>query len=61
MLVLINFGPLLVISLGVSVVGYVLTKHRQWLRFTARMLLVGFVIALIVMALYALERLVLTV
>jgi hypothetical protein len=35
--------------------------YRQWLRFTARALFVGFVIALIFMVLDALERLVVTV
>lgn len=61
MLVLRIFGALLVITSGVSLVGYVLTKDRRWLRFTIRALLVGFVIALIFIILYALERLVLAV
>lgn len=61
MLVLRIFGVLLVIALGVSLVGYVLTRDRQWLRFTASTLMVGFVITLIVMVLYALERLVVVV
>lgn len=61
MLVLRIFGALLVITLGVSTVGYVVTKDRRWLRFTLRALVVGFVTALIFMALYALERLVLMV
>lgn len=61
MLVLRIFGALLVITLGVSTVGYVVTKDRRWLRFTLRALVVGFVTALIFMALYALERLVVMV
>ena len=60
MLVLRIFGALLVITLGVSRVGYVVTKDRRWLRFTVRAFVVGFFTALIVMALY-LERLVVMV
>jgi hypothetical protein len=61
MLVLRIFGALLVITLGVSLVGYVLTRDRRWLRFAARGLIIGFVIALIFIVLYALERLFLAV
>jgi FtsH-binding integral membrane protein len=61
MLILRIFGALLVITLGVSLVGYVVTKDRRWLRFTARALVIGIVIALILMILYALERLVVAV
>ena len=61
MLVLRIFGALLVITLGVSLVGYVVTRDRQWLRFSARTLVIGFVTALIFMVLYALEQLVVVV
>ncbi|MGH8730123.1 MAG: hypothetical protein ACREVF_00250 [Burkholderiales bacterium] len=61
MLVLRIFGALLVITLGVSLVGYVVTRDRRWLRFTARTLVIGFVTVLILMVLYALERLVVVV
>jgi len=61
MLVLRIFGALLVITLGVSLVGYVLTRDRRWLRFAARGLVIGLVIALIFIVLYALERLFLAV
>ena len=61
MLVLRIFGALLVITLGVSLVGYVLTRDRRLLRFAVRVLAVGFVIILIFMALYAVERLVVAV
>lgn len=61
MLVLRIFGALLVITLGVSIVGYVVTKDRRWLRFTVRAFVAGLVIALIFMILYALERLVVMV
>jgi hypothetical protein len=61
MLVLRKFGALLVITLGVSLVGYVVTRDRRWLRFAARALVIGFVTALIFMVLYALERLVVVI
>jgi hypothetical protein len=61
MLVLRIFGALLVITLGVSMVGYVVTKDRRWLRFTVRAFVVGLFIALIFMVLYAFERLVVMV
>jgi len=61
MLVLRIFGALLVITLGVSMVGYVVTKDRRWLRFTVRAFVVGLFIVLIFMVLYAFERLVVMV
>jgi len=61
MLVLRVLGALLVITLGVSLVGYVVTRDRRWLRFTVRTLVIGFVTVLILMILYALERLVVVV
>ena len=61
MLVLRIFGALFVITLGVSMVGYVVTKDRRWLRFSVRAFVVGLFIALIFMALYAFERLVVMV
>jgi len=61
MLVLRIFGALLVITLGVSLVGYILTRDRRWLRFAVRGLVIGLVIALIFIVLYTLERLFLAV
>ena len=61
MFVLRIFGALLVITLGVSLVGYVLTRDRRWLRFAIRGLIIGLVIALIFIVLYTLERLFLAV
>ena len=61
MLVLRIFGALLVITLGTSLVGFLLTRDRKWLRFTVRVLIVGIVIAMIFMSLYALERLIVAV
>jgi FtsH-binding integral membrane protein len=61
MFVLRIFGALLVVTLGVSLVGYVLTRDRRWLRFAVRVLAIGIIIILIFMALYAVERLVVAV
>jgi hypothetical protein len=61
MLVLRIFGALLVITLGASLVGFLLTRDRRWLRFTLRVLIVGSIIVLIFMTLYALERLIVAV
>ena len=61
MLVLRIFGVLLVITLGISLVGYVVSRDRRWLRFSVHTLVIGFVILLIFMVLYALERLVVMV
>ena len=40
MLVLRIFGALLVITLGVSLVGYVVTRDRRWLHLAARALVI---------------------
>jgi hypothetical protein len=61
MLVLRIFGALLVITLGASLVGFLLTRNRKWLRFTVRVLTVSLVILLIFIILYVLERLVVAV
>ena len=61
MLVLRIFGALLVITLGASLLGFLLTGDRKWLRFTVRVLLVGMVILLIFIILFVLERLVVAV
>ncbi len=61
MLVLRIFGALLVITLGISLVGYVVSRDRRWLRFSVRTLAIGLVILLIFMVLYVFERLVVMV
>ena len=61
MLVLRIFGALLLITLGVSFVGFVLTRDRRWLRFSWQILIAGVVISLIFLILYMLERLIVVV
>lgn len=61
MLVLRIFGALLVITLGISLVGYVVSRDRRWLRFSVRTLAIGLVILLIFIVLYVFERLVVMV
>lgn len=57
MLVLRILGALLIVVVGASLVVYVVTRDRRWLRFTRQTVMFGLVILLIFMALYALERL----
>jgi len=57
MLVLRIFGAFLVITVGVSVAVYLVTKDRRWLRFSWQILKFGLIIILIFLALLALERL----
>jgi len=56
MLVLRILGALLIVVVGVSLVVYVVTRDRRWLRFVRQIVLFGLVILMIFMALYALER-----
>jgi len=56
MLVLRILGALLIVVVGVSLVVYVVTRDRRWLRFVRQTVLFGLVILMIFMALYALER-----
>jgi len=57
MLVLRILGAFLVITVGVSVAVYLVTKDRRWLRFSWQILKFGLIIILIFLALLALERL----
>lgn len=57
MLVLRILGALLVVIIGVSAAAYLVTKDRRWLRMRWQILRVGIVIILIILALFALERL----
>lgn len=57
MLILRILGALLVITVGVSVAVYLVTKDRRWLRFSWQILKFGLIIILIFLALLALERL----
>jgi hypothetical protein len=61
MLVLRIFGALLVVTLGISLVTFALTKDRRWLRFTWQVFKFGAIILLIFLALMALERLLIAI
>jgi uncharacterized membrane protein len=54
-------GFLLLISIGACVLVYLLTKDRRWLRFGWQLLKYSLILALIVLAFLALERLILAV
>ena len=57
MLVLRILGALLVIAVGASAAVYLVTKDRRWLRFSWQILEFGLIILLIILVLFALERL----
>jgi hypothetical protein len=57
MLILRILGALLVITIGVSLTVYLMTKDRRWLRFSWQILKFGLIMILIFIALLALERL----
>ena len=61
MLILRILGALLVITVGVSIAVYLVTKDRRWLRVGGQILKFGLVIILIVIILLALERLTIAV
>jgi len=54
-------GFLVLIAIGASFVAFVATQDRRWLRFAWQILKYGLVLALIVVAFLALERLILAV
>jgi hypothetical protein len=57
MLILRILGALLIIAVGATTAVYLVTKDRRWLRLTWQILKFGLVLALIFLALLALERL----
>ena len=61
MLVARLLGVVLLIALGVTVLLFVATKDRKWLRIFGRILGVGAVILLIFMGIYFIERFLLVV
>lgn len=61
MLVLRIFGALLIVTLGVSLVTFAVTKDRRWLRFTWQIFKFGAIILLIFLSLFFLERLLLVI
>lgn len=54
-------GFLVLITIGASLVTYLVTKDRRWLRFGWQVLKYSLILVLIVLAFLALERLVLAV
>lgn len=54
-------GFLALITIGASVVTYIVTKDKRWLRFGWQVLKYSLILVLIVLAFLALERLVLAV
>ena len=56
MLVLRLLGALLVITVGASAAVFLVTKDRRWLRFILQLLKVGFIILLILLVLFLMER-----
>ena len=61
MLVARLLGTLLVITLGVMLVMFLVTREPKWLRYAGRVLLIGAVITLIFIGLYFLERFLLVI
>ena len=61
MLVLRIVGFLLLITIGASLVTYLLTRNRRYLTFAWQVLKYGIVVAIIVLAFLLLERAVLVV
>lgn len=61
MFVLRLVGFLLLITIGASLVLYVLTKNRRYLTFTWQVLKYGMVMAIIVLAFLLFDRLVMVV
>jgi hypothetical protein len=51
-------GAIFVISVGASLAAYALNRDRRWLRFAWQLCRFGLLTALIILALYALERVV---
>ena len=61
MLVARLLGTLLVITLGVMLVMFLVTREPKWLRYAGRVLLIGAVNTLIFIGLYVLERFLLVI
>ena len=60
-IVLRVIGFLVLITIGASLVTYLVTKDKRWLRFGWQVLKYSLILLLIVLAFLALERLVLAV
>ena len=61
MLVARLLRTLLVITLGVMLVMFLVTREPKWLRYAGRVLLIGAVITLVFIGLYFLERFLLVI
>ncbi len=61
MLVLRILGFILLITIGGSVVMFVLTKNRRYLTFTRQVIKYGIILVIAVFAFFVLERVVLVV
>jgi hypothetical protein len=61
MLIARILGVLLPITLGASLILFLITKDRKWLRIFGQVLLVGIVIMLIFIGVYFIERFLLVV
>ena len=61
MLVARLLGTLLIITLGVMLLMFLLTRQRRWLRYAGRVLLVGGLVTLVFIGVYFLERFLLIV
>ena len=57
MLVLRILAVLVVLAIAASLVTFVATRDRRWLRFAVQVLKYGVIVALAIVALIALERL----
>ncbi|HVY07417.1 MAG TPA: hypothetical protein VHB46_15695 [Burkholderiales bacterium] len=57
MIIVRLLGALLVLAVGASAAVFLVTKDRRWLRFSWQILKFGLIILLIIIALFALERL----
>ncbi len=61
MLVLRILAVLVVLAIAASLVTFVATRDRRWLRFAVQVLKYGVIVALAIVALIALERLLVVV
>lgn len=61
MLVLRILGALLIVVIGVSAAAYFVTRDRRWLRLSGQIVRVGVINVLIILTLFALERLVVAI
>ena len=56
MLVFRILGTLMIVTVGVSLLVFVVTRDRRWLRFGWQVLKIGGIILLILLTLFVLER-----